>query len=90
MLGLNVFGFGQLFLLIDSLTEIRYLFDWGNETTIIFNVVTFPAFFNLARYLYLLFSDDDILPFEHWVFNTEAHPLPILHKEDGSKEEKQK
>ncbi|XP_068533692.1 mannosyl-oligosaccharide 1,2-alpha-mannosidase IA [Anas acuta] len=42
------------------------------------------------KYLYLLFSDDDILPFEHWVFNTEAHPLPILHKEDGSKEEKQK
>uniref|UniRef100_A0A8C3BEH3 alpha-1,2-Mannosidase n=1 Tax=Cairina moschata TaxID=8855 RepID=A0A8C3BEH3_CAIMO len=41
------------------------------------------------KYLYLLFSDDDILPFEHWVFNTEAHPLPILHKEDGSKEEKQ-
>ncbi|XP_035394521.1 mannosyl-oligosaccharide 1,2-alpha-mannosidase IA [Cygnus atratus] len=42
------------------------------------------------KYLYLLFSDDDILPFEHWVFNTEAHPLPILHKEDGSKAEKQK
>ncbi|XP_032041406.1 mannosyl-oligosaccharide 1,2-alpha-mannosidase IA [Aythya fuligula] len=42
------------------------------------------------KYLYLLFSDDDILPFEHWVFNTEAHPLPILHKEEGSKEEKQK
>ncbi|KAI6071312.1 Mannosyl-oligosaccharide 1,2-alpha-mannosidase IA [Aix galericulata] len=36
------------------------------------------------KYLYLLFSDDDILPFEHWVFNTEAHPLPILHKEDGN------
>uniref|UniRef100_A0A8C4RKK5 alpha-1,2-Mannosidase n=1 Tax=Erpetoichthys calabaricus TaxID=27687 RepID=A0A8C4RKK5_ERPCA len=27
------------------------------------------------KYLYLLFSDDDLLPFEHWVFNTEAHPL---------------
>lgn len=44
----------------------------------------------LARYLYLLFSEDDLLPFEHWVFNTEAHPLPVLHKDDGNKEENQK
>uniref|UniRef100_A0A8D0C1E0 alpha-1,2-Mannosidase n=1 Tax=Salvator merianae TaxID=96440 RepID=A0A8D0C1E0_SALMN len=34
------------------------------------------------KYLYLLFSEDDLLPFEHWVFNTEAHPLPILTKEE--------
>lgn len=33
------------------------------------------------RYLYLLFSDDDHLPFEHWVFNTEAHPLPVIRRE---------
>ncbi|XP_030637647.1 mannosyl-oligosaccharide 1,2-alpha-mannosidase IA [Chanos chanos] len=32
------------------------------------------------KYLYLLFSDDDLLPFEDWVFNTEAHPLPIIRK----------
>lgn len=32
----------------------------------------------LHRYLYLLFSDDDLLPLEDWVFNTEAHPLPII------------
>uniref|UniRef100_A0A672ZXW5 alpha-1,2-Mannosidase n=1 Tax=Sphaeramia orbicularis TaxID=375764 RepID=A0A672ZXW5_9TELE len=30
------------------------------------------------KYLYLLFSDDDLLPLEDWVFNTEAHPLPII------------
>uniref|UniRef100_A0A336LLS7 alpha-1,2-Mannosidase n=1 Tax=Culicoides sonorensis TaxID=179676 RepID=A0A336LLS7_CULSO len=29
------------------------------------------------KYLYLLFSDDVLLPLEEWVFNTEAHPLPI-------------
>lgn len=46
--------------------------------------------FFLVRYLYLLFSEDDLLPFEHWVFNTEAHPLPVLRKEDGNKEENQK
>ncbi|XP_019959259.1 mannosyl-oligosaccharide 1,2-alpha-mannosidase IA [Paralichthys olivaceus] len=33
------------------------------------------------KYLYLLFSDDDHLPFDHWVFNTEAHPLPIIRKD---------
>ncbi|KAL3969573.1 ATP-dependent RNA helicase DDX19/DBP5 [Sarotherodon galilaeus] len=31
------------------------------------------------KYLYLLFSSDDLLPLENWVFNTEAHPLPVLH-----------
>lgn len=33
-----------------------------------------------SRYLYLLFSDDDLLPLEDWVFNTEAHPLPIIRR----------
>ncbi|XP_075253941.1 mannosyl-oligosaccharide 1,2-alpha-mannosidase IA-like isoform X2 [Convolutriloba macropyga] len=30
------------------------------------------------KYLYLLFSDDTLIPLDHWVFNTEAHPIPIL------------
>lgn len=30
------------------------------------------------KYLFLLFCDDDwVLPLDEWVFNTEAHPLPI-------------
>ncbi|XP_055605887.1 mannosyl-oligosaccharide alpha-1,2-mannosidase IA isoform X2 [Uranotaenia lowii] len=29
------------------------------------------------KYLYLLFSDDTLLPLDDWVFNTEAHPLPV-------------
>ncbi|KAK2856021.1 hypothetical protein Q5P01_004756 [Channa striata] len=33
------------------------------------------------KYLYLLFSDDDHLPFDHWVFNTEAHPVPVIQKD---------
>ncbi|XP_063999053.1 mannosyl-oligosaccharide 1,2-alpha-mannosidase IB isoform X1 [Pogoniulus pusillus] len=32
------------------------------------------------KYLYLLFSNDDLLPLDNWVFNTEAHPLPVLHQ----------
>ncbi|KAF7732164.1 mannosyl-oligosaccharide alpha-1,2-mannosidase [Apophysomyces ossiformis] len=30
------------------------------------------------KYLYLLFSPDDILPLDKYVLNTEAHPLPIF------------
>eukprot|EP00092_Neocalanus_flemingeri_P022741 GFUD01024661.1.p1 GENE.GFUD01024661.1~~GFUD01024661.1.p1 ORF type:complete len:559 (+),score=150.76 GFUD01024661.1:124-1800(+) len=29
------------------------------------------------KYLYLLFSEDDLIDLDQWVFNTEAHPLPI-------------
>ncbi len=32
------------------------------------------------QYLYLLFSDDDLISLDEWVFNTEAHPLPISGK----------
>lgn len=32
------------------------------------------------KYLYLLFSDDDVMSLDKWVFNTEAHPLPIKGK----------
>eukprot|EP01134_Creolimax_fragrantissima_P006652 CFRG6652T1 len=39
-----------------------------------------PSFFfaETLKYLYLLYSDDDIISFDDYVFNTEAHPLPIL------------
>ncbi|KAJ3058048.1 mannosyl-oligosaccharide alpha-1,2-mannosidase, partial [Rhizoclosmatium hyalinum] len=30
------------------------------------------------KYFYLLFSDDDLLPLDQYVFNTECHPLPIF------------
>ncbi|KAI9208065.1 glycoside hydrolase [Polychytrium aggregatum] len=29
------------------------------------------------KYLFLLFSDDSVLPLSHYVFNTEAHPLSV-------------
>uniref|UniRef100_A0A4W3HB33 alpha-1,2-Mannosidase n=1 Tax=Callorhinchus milii TaxID=7868 RepID=A0A4W3HB33_CALMI len=28
------------------------------------------------KYLYVLFSEDDLLPMDQWIFNTEAHPFP--------------
>ena len=30
------------------------------------------------KYLYLLYSPRDTLSFDAWVFNTEAHPLPVF------------
>ncbi|PWY97264.1 hypothetical protein BCV70DRAFT_202982 [Testicularia cyperi] len=30
------------------------------------------------KYLYLLFSDQNLLPLSKWVLNTEAHPLPVF------------
>uniref|UniRef100_A0A9L0SCW0 alpha-1,2-Mannosidase n=1 Tax=Equus caballus TaxID=9796 RepID=A0A9L0SCW0_HORSE len=37
------------------------------------------------KYLYLLFSEDDVLSPEDWVFNTEAHPLPVNHLDSSSR-----
>ncbi|KAI0690315.1 glycoside hydrolase [Cytidiella melzeri] len=39
-----------------------------------------PSYFlaETLKYLYLLFSDEDLVPLDSWVFNTEAHPLPIF------------
>lgn len=35
----------------------------------------FPA--ETLKYLYLLFSTNDLISLDQWVFNTECHPLPI-------------
>jgi len=32
------------------------------------------------KYLYLIFSTDDLISINEWVFNAEGHPLPILSK----------
>ena len=32
------------------------------------------------KYLYLVFSDDAVLPLDRWVFNTEAHALPVVQE----------
>ena len=37
------------------------------------------------KYLYLIFSDSNILPSDEWVFNTEAHPMKIWSKEEALK-----
>ncbi|PAA63039.1 hypothetical protein BOX15_Mlig014089g5 [Macrostomum lignano] len=37
------------------------------------------------KYLYLIFSDDSFFPLDRWVFNTEAHPLPIRPYQNSSR-----
>ena len=37
------------------------------------------------KYLYLLFTEQNLLPLDKWVFNTEAHPLPVFAWSDWEK-----
>jgi mannosyl-oligosaccharide alpha-1,2-mannosidase len=38
------------------------------------------------KYLYLLFTDEELLPLDKWTFNTEAHPLPVFEWSDWEKD----
>ncbi|ESW14119.1 hypothetical protein PHAVU_008G254800 [Phaseolus vulgaris] len=35
------------------------------------------------KYFYLLFSPSSVIPLDEWVFNTEAHPLRIVSRNEG-------
>ncbi len=54
-------------------------------------VVRFPVgsnanvYHSSLKYLYLLFQDEDLIPLDRWVFNTEAHPLPVFEWADWEK-----
>ncbi|KAJ7175888.1 glycoside hydrolase family 47 protein [Mycena filopes] len=47
-----------------------------------------PSYFlaETLKYLYLLFIDEDLLPLDRWVFNTEAHPLPVFEWTQAEKD----
>jgi len=47
-----------------------------------------PSYFmaETLKYLYLLFSSDDPIPLDKWVFNTEAHPLPVFQWKQSEKQ----
>lgn len=59
----------QSFFLAETLKVIHLY------TTFLSQLTNSKVFF--LQYLYLLFSDDDVIPLDQWVFNTEAHPFPI-------------
>ncbi|KAF8336420.1 glycoside hydrolase [Cantharellus anzutake] len=47
-----------------------------------------PSYFmaETLKYLYLLFSSENHIPLDKWVFNTEAHPFPIFHWKESEKQ----
>lgn len=47
-----------------------------------------PSYFlaETLKYLYLLFSDEELLPLDKYVLNTEAHPFPVFEWTDWEKE----
>lgn len=44
------------------------------------------SFVYRLKYLYLMFLNEDPLPLDTWVFNTEAHPLPVFQWTQAEKE----
>ncbi|KAG6833227.1 hypothetical protein H0H87_009848 [Tephrocybe sp. NHM501043] len=48
-----------------------------------------PSYFlaETLKYLYLLFINEDPIPLDEWVFNTEAHPLPVFEWTAKEREE---
>ncbi|KAJ3798934.1 glycoside hydrolase family 47 protein [Lentinula aff. detonsa] len=46
-----------------------------------------PSYFlaETLKYLYLLFTDEELIPLDKWVLNTEAHPIPIFEWTDTEK-----
>uniref|UniRef100_A0A8C5ZRV4 alpha-1,2-Mannosidase n=1 Tax=Marmota marmota marmota TaxID=9994 RepID=A0A8C5ZRV4_MARMA len=59
--------------------------EWGWEVVTVSARGRQQSFFlaETLKYLYLLFSEDDTLSLEDWVFNTEAHPLPVNHSDSS-------
>ena len=39
------------------------------------------------KYLFLLFTDEELVPLDKWVFNTEAHPFPVFEWSEREIEE---
>ncbi|KAJ7089860.1 glycoside hydrolase [Mycena belliarum] len=50
------------------------------DSTPVVHLDEMPSFFlaETLKYLYLMFVDQEIIPLDKWVFNTEAHPLPVF------------
>ena len=53
--------------------EAGYIHEWSNWKD---HMESFWLS-ETMKYVWLLFSDDDILSIDEYVFNTEAHPLPV-------------
>lgn len=55
-------------------TGLRNVYDENSQKD---DVQQSFFFAETLKYLYLIFCDDDVIPFDKYVFNTEAHPILI-------------
>ncbi|KAG5634636.1 hypothetical protein H0H81_001318 [Sphagnurus paluster] len=72
----------EIFSAIERHTRTPYGYASVNnlDSDTVYQIDDMPSFFlaETLKYLYLLFDDDNAYPIEKWVFNTEAHPLPVF------------
>jgi len=57
--------------------EMPRLFQWLSHILIWLTPIYSYFLAETLKYLYLLFSEEDPIPLDTWVFNTEGHPLPV-------------
>jgi len=73
----------KVFQSIDKYCKTTYGYSGIRDVTVIpptFDNVQQSFFLaETLKYLYLLFSEDELIPLDKYVFNTEAHPLGIIN-----------
>jgi len=47
-------------------------------------------FRGIFKYLYLIYSPEERLPLEQWVITLAGHPLPVLERRNGEKQQQQR
>ena len=55
----------------------RYAYSLSPVTPLIVKQCCSYFLAETLKYLYLLFREQDLIPLDKWVFNTEGHPLPV-------------
>ncbi|KAF9525568.1 glycoside hydrolase [Crepidotus variabilis] len=72
----------RIFKSLESHTKVKYGYSSVNgvDSETVYPLDYMPSWFlaETLKYLYLLFDDDSEITFDKWVFNTEAHPLPVF------------
>lgn len=59
------------------------------ETYVLLILLLIPSAqitFLRLKYAYLLFDNKNLTPLDNWVFNTEAHPLPVFQWSEQEKD----
>ncbi|RDB31115.1 Endoplasmic reticulum mannosyl-oligosaccharide 1,2-alpha-mannosidase [Hypsizygus marmoreus] len=72
----------EIFLAIERVAKTKYGYASVDrvDDEVPRQIDDMPSYFlaETLKYLYLLFDDTDAYPIGKWVYNTEAHPLPVF------------